>query len=150
VAEQLARAVAAVLEAAGERPAARKESGWTLTPDGGGVLVNYKAAGAGEAVLKRAALTRWLELLGTAGRGWTVTGRGSRKLAFVQVTDPRMAVDEHGNVKPAGEFTAAEKWWCDGGECDGLFSGPHVHCMMHVHRVDLITGKAVDREDSCD
>jgi hypothetical protein len=85
-AELTTEAVAAVLTAAGERPAAPHESGWKLarTSDST-VLVNYWAAGSGEAVMKREALARWMKALGTSGNGWTVTGLGSRRLAWVQV-----------------------------------------------------------------
>jgi hypothetical protein len=85
VAEPTVVAVAAALTAAGERPAARKESGWTVTADTDGALVNYRAAGAGEADLKREALARWMRVLGTSGHDWTVTGHGSRRLAWIKV-----------------------------------------------------------------
>jgi hypothetical protein len=89
MAELTAEAVAAVLTAAGELPAARRQSGWKLTADSdNAVLVNYQAAGAGEAVMKREALARWMQVLGTSGDGWTVTGLGSRRLARVHVTAP--------------------------------------------------------------
>jgi hypothetical protein len=81
------------LAAAGERPAARHESGWTLTPEiSGGLLVNYRAAGAGEAALKRHALVRWMAILGA--EGWTVEGRGARKLAWLRVSAATIAERE--------------------------------------------------------
>jgi hypothetical protein len=46
-------------------------------------------------------------------------------------------------VKPVSEFTAEEKWWCDGEECGDESSPPHVHCMMHRHNVDLVTGMSI-------
>jgi len=85
----LIEAVASTLRGAGEKPAARKVSGWELTPDRGGVLVNYMAAGAGEADAKHQALTRWTALL--SARGWTVTGHGTRKLAWIRVAIPATA-----------------------------------------------------------
>lgn len=82
----LLEAVAAVLTAAGERPAARGKSGWKLSADGdSAVLVNYRAAGTGEAVMKREAVARWMRVLGTSGYSWTVTGHGSRKLTWARV-----------------------------------------------------------------
>lgn len=86
--ELTTEAVAAVLTAAGGRPAARHESGWTVTADGGAVLVGYKAAGKGEAVMKREALARWARAIGTAGQGWTVEGIGLRRLDHLRVTAP--------------------------------------------------------------
>jgi len=89
MAELTTEAVAAVLAEAEEIPAARRQSGWKLTAGGGcAVLVNYQAAEAGEAVMKREALARWMQVLGTSGNGWTVTGLGSRRLARVHVTAP--------------------------------------------------------------
>ena len=86
MAELTKEAVAAVLTAAGERPAARHESGWKLARTSEStVLVNYQAAGTGEAVMKREALARWMNILGTSGHDWTVTGHGLRRLAWVQV-----------------------------------------------------------------
>jgi len=58
----------------------------------------------------------------------------------------QMAITPDGIVKPVSAFNAAEKWWCDGEECDGLYDYPHVHCMMHVHRVDIETGKSAGTE----
>ena len=84
--DPLVKDVNAALIAAGERPAARHESGFSLACDSSGVLVTYRASGTGEAVLRRDALARWLRLLGESGQGWTVTGIGSRKLAAVRVT----------------------------------------------------------------
>lgn len=52
----------------------------------------------------------------------------------------RMAIDPDGIVKSVAEFSAEEKWWCEGEDCDDYMTEPHVHCQMHVHRVDLITG----------
>lgn len=89
--ELTAEAVAAALTAAGERPAAQRESGWAVAADEATVLVSYKARGTGEAVMKREALARWMKVLGTGGHGWTVTGLGSRKLAGVRVTEPDTA-----------------------------------------------------------
>ncbi len=86
MAELTPEAVAAVLAAAGEISAARKQSGWKLTQHRSAVLVNYQAAGAGEAVMKREALARWMPVLGA--QGWTVEGRGSRRLAWLYVTAP--------------------------------------------------------------
>lgn len=56
----------------------------------------------------------------------------------------QLAITPDGIIKLVSAFSAAEKWWCDGEECDGLFDGPHVHCEMHVHPVDPLTGKATD------
>ena len=84
--DTLVKDVNAALIAAGERPAARGESGFSLSGGPSGVLVTYRAAGTGEAVWRREALARWLRLLGTAGQGWTVTGIGSRRIAAVRVT----------------------------------------------------------------
>jgi hypothetical protein len=59
--------------------------------------------------------------------------------------DPRpMAVTGDGALKPVSEFTADEKWWCDGEECGDPPGRPHVHCMMHRHPVDLLTGRSID------
>lgn len=51
-----------------------------------------------------------------------------------------------GTLKPASEFTPAEKWWCDGEDCDGGPLGPSLP-VAHVHpysgpalAVDLLTG----------
>ena len=88
IADTLAKDVNAALIAAGERPAARGESGFSLACGPSGVLVTYRASGTGEAVLRRDALTRWLRLLGESGHGWTVTGIGSRRLAGVRVALP--------------------------------------------------------------
>jgi hypothetical protein len=57
-----------------------------------------------------------------------------------------MAITEGGTLKPAAEFTAAEKWWCDGEDCGDAPGSPHVHCMMHRHAVDLLTGKTIEPE----
>jgi hypothetical protein len=95
VAELTKEAVAAVLAAAGERPAARHESGWKLARiSESAVVVNYQAAGTGEAVMKREALVRWMRVLGTSGHDWTVTGHGSRRLAWVQVAATATATAE--------------------------------------------------------
>lgn len=58
----------------------------------------------------------------------------------------RMAIDPDGEVKPVSEFTPAEKWWCDGEDCDGGPLGPSLP-VPHVHpytgpalAVDLLTG----------
>lgn len=58
----------------------------------------------------------------------------------------RLAVDPDGKVKPVSEFTAAEKWWCDGEECDGDRSDPHVHTYgkRAVRAGDLLTGKELE------
>lgn len=58
----------------------------------------------------------------------------------------QLAITGDGVLKPVSEFTPAEKWWCDGEDCGGLYSYPHVHCMMHSHRVDIETGKSVEPE----
>jgi hypothetical protein len=86
--DALVKDVNATLIAAGERPAARHESGFSLACGPSGVLVTYRASGTGEAVLRRAALCRWLRLLGESGQGWTVTGIGSQRIAAVRVTLP--------------------------------------------------------------
>jgi hypothetical protein len=88
IADTLAKDVNAALIAAGERPAARGESGFMVACGAAAVLVTYRASGTGEAVLRRDSLTRWLRLLGESGHGWTVTGIGSRRIAAVRVTLP--------------------------------------------------------------
>lgn len=65
----------------------------------------------------------------------------------------RMAVTPGGEVKPVADFTAKEKWWCDGEDCGGLDDSgkpvpPHVHCEMHTHLVDLLTGRSVDEPEA--
>lgn len=57
-----------------------------------------------------------------------------------------MAITPDGDLKPVREFSAGEKWWCDGKDCGGLDDSglppaPHVHCEMHTHLVDLQTGR---------
>ena len=60
----------------------------------------------------------------------------------------RMAITPDGDVKPVSQFTADEKWWCDGEECcDGEncdgdhLKAPHVHPWHGPARpVDLLTG----------
>ena len=85
--DRLVKDVNAALIAAGERPAARGESGFSPARDScGAVLVTCRTAGSGQAVLRRGLLVRWLRLLGEAGQGWTVTGVGSRRIAAVRVT----------------------------------------------------------------
>lgn len=86
--DALVKDVNAALIAAGERPAARGESGFSLARGPSGVLVTYRASGTGEAVLRRDALGRWLRLLGESGHGWTVTGIGARRITAVRVTLP--------------------------------------------------------------
>jgi len=59
----------------------------------------------------------------------------------------QMAVTEDGTLKPVSEFTAAEKWWCDGEECDGWpLTVPHVHTYgdRPTRAVDLLTGKELE------
>lgn len=56
----------------------------------------------------------------------------------------QLAITEGGTHKPVSDFTAAEKWWCDGEECGDRPGRPHVHCMMHRHAVDLLTGHSID------
>ena len=58
--------------------------------------------------------------------------------------DQRMAIDPDGKVKPVSEFSADERWWCDGEDCGEEGQPPHVHCMMHRHLVDLVTGRSID------
>ena len=83
----LLKDVNAALIAAGERPAARGESGFRLACDeSGAVLVTCRTASPGQHVVRRGLLARWLMLLGEAGQGWTVTGIGSRRIAAVRVT----------------------------------------------------------------
>lgn len=58
--------------------------------------------------------------------------------------DQRMAITPEGDLKPVAEFTAEERWWCDGEECDGypVADAPHVHVAgFETRRVDLLTGK---------
>lgn len=58
--------------------------------------------------------------------------------------DTRLAlVADSDVVKPVSEFTAAEKWWCDGEDCDGEYEGPHVHAGWGASTlaVDLRTGR---------
>ena len=85
--DALLKDVNAALIAAGERPAARGESGFRLACDASGaVLVTCQTAGTGWAVVRRGLLARWLRLLGESGQGWTVTGIGTRRIAAVRVT----------------------------------------------------------------
>lgn len=56
----------------------------------------------------------------------------------------QMAVTEGGKLKPVSEFARQEKWWCSGEECGEENAAPHVHCMMHRHPVDLLTGRSTD------
>ena len=65
--------------------------------------------------------------------------------------DARVTIDGDGKVKPVSEFTAKEKWWCDGEDCDGGPLGPSLP-VPHVHpyggpalAVDLLTGRGVTR-----
>lgn len=54
----------------------------------------------------------------------------------------QMASDGDGGLKPVGEFTRDEKWWCDGEDCDGQYGGPHVHPYVGPALVvDLLTGR---------
>ena len=67
---------------------------------------------------------------------------------------PRMAIDPDGNVKPVSEFTAGERWWCEGEDCDGDYRDPHVHvadgCCGSVRMVDLETGRDVKPETAAE
>ena len=62
----------------------------------------------------------------------------------------QLAITENGTLKPVTEFSRAEKWWCDGEDCGGDGPNgpdlpvPHVHCQMHVHKVNLLTGLSID------
>lgn len=84
------------------------------------------------------------DAIGRAERGESVD-LGS----FAQYADDagtRMAIDPDGKLKPVSELSAEDKWWCDGEDCGEEDQPPHVHCMMHRHLVDLVTGKTVDPE----
>jgi len=53
----------------------------------------------------------------------------------------RMAITPEGALKPVTEFSAEEKWWCDGEDCDGARTDPHVHPYVGpALPVDLLTG----------
>lgn len=54
-----------------------------------------------------------------------------------------MAITPDGIVKSVTAFSRAEKWWCDGEECDGERTDPHVHTYGNrpVRAVDLMTGR---------
>jgi hypothetical protein len=58
------------------------------------------------------------------------------------VPDKRMAITPDGDLKPVSEFTGAEKWWSDGGDCDCGMSAPHVHpgWGLPTLRVNLLNG----------
>jgi hypothetical protein len=67
-------------------------------------------------------------------------------LALLGEDAPLMAVTPEGTLKPVSEFTPAEKWWCDGEDCNGGPLGPSLP-VPHVHpytgpalAVDLLTG----------
>lgn len=62
----------------------------------------------------------------------------------------RTAITPGGEIKPAADFTAKEKWWCDGEDCGGCgVSGPHVHPYDSISiaggalPVDPLTGRTV-------
>jgi hypothetical protein len=69
-------------------------------------------------------------------------GRGSACAVAEQ-----MAITDTGTLKPVSEFSAKEKWWCDGEDCDGWpLTAPHVHPMGAPARaVDLLTGREIER-----
>lgn len=62
--------------------------------------------------------------------------------AALAAADARMAVDPDGKLKPVSEFSADERWWCDGEECGEDRGYPHVHTYgsRPTRRVDLETG----------
>lgn len=64
----------------------------------------------------------------------------------LRVADTRMAITPDGIVKAVSAFSERERWWCDGEECGEKKASPHVHCMMHRHPVDLLTGRSTDGE----
>jgi len=68
------------------------------------------------------------------------------------VVDDRMAVDPDGKVKRVSEFTADERWWCDGEDCGQDLGYPHVHTYgdRPTRAVNLLTGWEIEPEPSRD